>query len=468
MIRGESPDLVRYLGEFGLTLSDLTPQQVSMFVAARNAAHHVEGLEVPIGSELGHDHDPSLKEVEDDRALDMIAHDDASLESHLPADEMDVRLIRSTEDLPRIFPIQWLLEEIEPELFYARLAQGELLMPQWQRSVPGRRDRSEESPFRELVEEPAAAETPRLHAYVLLDTSTSMQDHDRRGTVARGLALEFLRKGYVQGAHLLLRPFTVEVGELSSGSSPDDFRTITRRLISLPNAGQTRIQTALEQAVEGIRGAGPCLGASIMLISDGISRLTRNPLGDEKLHTFILGDLFDKEAMWSIEVLKQWSDTFHRVWHTRFANLLAPTLRDCQAAGLLLQAMLDAAEDPSGSEAGRLRRVLESARFLVDEFKRSLGRAAHIPREVRALDEQLHEAETRIGRAVEQTLPARDEQPFGSGGRTLRSAWIGGNREGVPQRITDLWEYVRRIVSRAWQWTRRLCRALLHRDEVDA
>ena len=59
-----------------------------------------------------------------------------------------------------------------------------------------------------------------------------MQDRDRRGTVARGLALEFLRQGRKQGAWLNLRPFAVEVGALSSGAG--DERSLQRALDQVP------------------------------------------------------------------------------------------------------------------------------------------------------------------------------------------------------------------------------------------
>ena len=59
------------------------------------------------------------------------------------------------------------------------------------------------------------------------------------------------------------RPFTDQAADLSSGTSRDDFRTIVRRVIDIPNAGQTRIQQALEQAIHDVRNAGPCLRADV-------------------------------------------------------------------------------------------------------------------------------------------------------------------------------------------------------------
>ena len=469
MIDAQSPDLVRYLAEFGLSLSDLRPGQTAMFVAARNSAQYVEDLEVPVGSQLLDQSDTFLTEREADRILELTTYDAESLESHLPADEMDVCPIRSTEDLVRIFPVQWMLEETQPDAFYAKLAQQELLMPQWQRPAERPRDSRDDSPQRELVREAATAEAAKQHAYVLLDTSSTMQDHDRRGTVARGLALESLRKGYQQRAQLHVRPFTLDVGELSSGAGRDDFRTIARRITELPNAGQTRIQAALEQAVRDIRNGGACLGACIVLITDGISRLTQNPLGDERLHTFILGDLLEEQgAAGTIGTLRHWSHALHRIWKNRFAEILAPTERDCRAAGLELAiALRDARHDPSGAKAARARRLAENVRYLLQEYDRSLGKGAPIPPEIRALAAQLDDAEQTLGAGA-------DEGPAMPGGQLSGSQPLPARRLGpsflgelLPGR-TGLWEHLVGLAVRAWRWAGRTCRALLRRKPADS
>jgi len=437
------PDLISYLAEYDLTLVDLAPEQLSMFVAARNLAHRVRGLEVDVGSQHREDGD-ALAERQTDRVLDLTAYDSQSLESHLPADEMEVDRIRGVEDLSRIFPLQWMWESAWPELFWIKLAQRELLMPEWQRPAEKPRDASEPSSQRELADEPCAAQAARQHAYVLLDTSSTMQDRDRRGTVARGLALEFLRRGHQQRIQLNVRPFAAEVGPLSSGAGPDAYHAIVRRIVELPNSGQTRIQTALEQAVDDIRSQGPCRGASILLITDGISRLTANPLAGETLHTFILGDLFeDKEKTGTISTLKAWSHTFHRVWGNQFSEILAPAWRDCQTAGRLLEAALETrANDPAAFEPGKLDRLLRNVQLLVKEYRRSLGKETPVEPEVVSLEKQLTRVEVmlRVARTqspeppVSHSVPGK--QPGGSEGlrRTWRLSFFGG--WGTGQRRT--------------------------------
>lgn len=453
-------DLLHYLAEFDLTLFDVGPRQLAMFLAARNAGRYVDERELALGRYRREEGEADLKEQETDRVLELTAYSLDDLPSHLPADEMDVSAIQSVEELPRIFPVQWLLEETNPDLFYAKLAQRGLLVPEWQRPTQRPLESLHESPEREMVPEPVRAETAKLHAYVLLDTSSTMEDRDRRGLVARGLALAFLLKGHEQDARLMLRPFTAEVGELSSGVTREDFRAIVRRVIELPNAGQTRIQMAVEQAVEDIREAGPSRGAHIMLITDGLSHLARNPLGDEKLHTFILGDLLETaETNQTISILKEWSQTLQRIWQNRFAELLTPTERDCRAAVQFLQDLETALgdgqrADSAQPDADRLRRALENVRYLVQELQRSQGKAASLSPEVRALDEQL--------RAVEQGLAV-----VGCVKRTTQNPQDCQAPSGAfhaPYAVTlespRLWQRLRAWMVRLWNWTRRICRGL--------
>jgi len=449
----EYPDLVRYLAEFELTLSDIRPPQMAMFIAARNAEPVIQGLEVPMASLL-RDADPlNLAEREADNIVEMTAYCDDYLESRLPADEMDVSTAQGVEDLPRILPNQWLLEEIQPSVFYSKLAGQELILPIWQRPGAGTSDRSEEARERQLVQRSTAAPEVKEHAYVLLDTSRTMNDHDRRGTVARGLALGFLLKGYRERARLNLRPFTADVAALSAGSGREDFLGITRRIIELANSGQTRIQTALEQAVEDIRQEGPCLRASIMLITDGISRISRNPLGDERLHTFLLGDLFEnQETAATIRTLKQWSTSFHRVWKNRFAEILAPTLGDVRAAGRLLEALFGEAGQPqSQAEADRLRRLHDNVASLLEQYKGSLGKGAEAPPEVRALEGRLAEAKQLLARSAARFPPAAHQTPAATEqALTLRMLASGGAGQSKPGTL-GLWAYLKRLFAAMWR-----------------
>lgn len=447
------PDIVGYVGEFGLSLEELRPEQVAMFIVARNVGPFVEGLEVPVATEANPAGETTLVENETENVVEHTAFQRMYLDSRLPTDEMDVSVIRSVEDLPRIFPTQWLLEEARPELFYAKLAGQELLVPEWQRPTEETQDSYDETQERELLEAQGNPQSAKQHAYVLLDTSRSMSDRDRRGTVARGLSLAFLLLGFQQRARLNLRPFTAKLGELSSGAGRDALCTIAQRTIELPNAGQTRIQAALEQAVLDIRQTGPCRRASIMLITDGISRITKKPLADEKLHTFLLGDLLeDARTTGTIRTLKAWSTSFHRVWTNRFAEVLAPTLADLSATGQLLQRLLEEIGDaPSASQAACLRRLHDTLAALLRQFKASQGEEAADSPELHALDDLLKDAAPQVAKATEK-VPIPADQPQSAEGGSLSIELFGTNSLSEAFKTFGLWKFFWRLLARACRW----------------
>ncbi len=449
-------NLVRFLAEFDLSLAELAPPQLAMFLVARNAAGLVEGLEVPMGEAPQPAGDATLVQRNRRPRLEPTVRPWTALALGLPTDTMDVGHARSIEDVPRIFPLQWLWEEVEPAWFYTKLAQQELLLPRWRQVEWQPEAAPSATAGRTAVCQRAAAEFTRQHAYLLLDTSSTMQDHDRRGTVARGLALAFLRKGYRDGAHLNLRPFAAEVGQRLSGHRREDFSAMVRRVVTVPNAGQTRIQAALERAVKDLQDAEACRGAQIVLITDGISRLGRNPLSGETLHTFILGDLFEEEGQaGTLHTLRRWSRTFRRIWTSRFAELLAPTWDDCRAASAVLEAMLRV--PPAAQFRGAaLGRVLRNVRFLIEQFRRG---AAPAPAA------ELEEMEARL-ESLEPLVDAQ-ESPEAAGRATPACRGPGASpvspKDAAPGKARGWFGGFWAPISRAgwgWQWLRRWARRL--------
>lgn len=448
----EPPTLISYLADFGLTLGDLDPHQLAMFVAARNLAKEIEGLELPVASNETSVGDDSL--AEHDTADELTAYQRDLADSELPADEMDVAPIRAVEDMARIFPTQWLLEEIWPEAFYAKLAERELLMPLWRQPTRGPQDDSDDSPDRELVEQQAKPDTVRQHAYVLLDTSRSMNDRDRRGIVARGLAIAFLHKGQESRSRLYLRPFTAAAGDLSSGRGVNDFHAIVRRIISLPHAGQTRIQAALEQAVRDIRSGGAFQRADILLITDGMSRLTQNPLADESLHTFLVGDLLEaRESAGPVNTLKAWSRTFRRIWKGAFSEILVPTLEDCLTATESLQTLArDLPQDDSPCSAATFDRMLANIRSLLADMKRSLGKSAAVPDELQGMEKQLQETEQILAQVRAKQSGSAGSQSATSGRKPMSSSTGERGTGGFDLVRINPWDYLKRLV----RWLRRV------------
>lgn len=453
-------DLVAFLGEFDLDLDELEPEHTSMFVAARNLVECIDDLAVPVGSPESPPAEPALAEEPTEEIVERLDCLSETLDSRLPTDEMDVSVLHATEDLPRIFPTQWLLEEFRPEVFYAKAAEGELFLPVWQSPRRDRPRDTVDAPAGDLVDECVQAQQTRQHAYVLLDTSRTMADRDRRGTVARGLTLAFLLQGFRQRARLNVRPFTAEVGELSTGVGRDDFRAMACRVASLPNGGQTRIQTALEQAVADIRCSGPCRHADILLITDGLSRITRSPLAGEKLHTYLLGDLFENEETTSgLSTLKSWSTTFRRVWTNRFAEVLTPHWRDVKAAGAVLRSALERAEEPvSTDEAARLARLHASVKHLLHEYQRGLGKTDPLPAELGAIQELLEQpmpAAEPGGDVSELAEPIHRDRAMGEVRMRFRVTGFDLYGRRLPW-WKVLWDLVGRAArGMAARWTRR-------------
>jgi len=451
--RNESLDLVRYLALFDLDLGEIPPEQVAMFIAARGAAEYVEDMAIPIASRPQADEEVSLHEIETEDPIALTGYHDDPVGDDIPSNDMDVAMIQSSEQLPRIFPTQWLLEDICPEAFYTKVAQRELLMPEWQRPTGRPEDSYDDSPFRELVEDQGVPDTPKQHAYLLLDTSRTMSDHDRRGTVARGLALAFLLKGHQQRSQLNFRPFTDDVAELVSGSSRDDFCDLARRVAAIPNGGQTRIQTALEQAVNDVRREGPCLRADIMLITDGISRLTQNPLDAENLHTFLVSDLMaEDESTGVIRTLRDWSRTFRRVWKSRFQEILTPTLADLQAANRQLQALTEKAADGTDDEIARLHQMLENVKCLAAEMRKAAGKKAPVPEGVQDIENQLATVEKRLPPRAKRTGESSDQSTSSTRGATQGTLASGTAGAPVGKR-GGLWQLLRRVAGGLWRWT---------------
>lgn len=448
----ESYDLVRYLGLFDLDLGQVDPEQVSMFIAARAVTEYVEDLAIPIATRPKPDEETTVREIETELPIALTGYMSDPAGTELPSNDMDVTTIQSAEQLARIFPTQWLLEDVCPDAFYAKVAQRELLMPEWQRPTQKPEDSDDDSPDHDRIEDQALPDTPKQHAYLLLDTSRTMCDHDRRGPVARGLALAFLLKGYQQRSQLSFRSFTDRVTDLSSGTSREEFCEIVRRVIKIPNGGQTRIQQALEQAVRDVRNAGPCLRADVMLISDGISRLTENPFHSEHLHTFLVADLMaEDESTGIIRTLRDWSHTFRRVWKSRFREILAPTIADLQAANAQLRALARHA-NLSDEEAIRIHQMLENAKYLTGELKKAAGKKAPVPPEVQAIERELAATEKQLPPRSAASSEAGMTQAVASQG-TMESSLTSGTAMAPAGESLGLWKFVRRLAGSLWRMT---------------
>ena len=309
-----------YIGQFGLDWHrDLKPQDLLVFFAARKVESLISDIKVSVGKSAETEQPPTLVQQKSEKRIDNTQYDDDETLSATFANSMDVGLVTRPEDIKDVLPSEWILEGIAPELFYQRLLSRQLLKWEWRDPNNNPQESYEPADDQDIHEEEAKPETEKPHAYVLLDKSDSMtKSGDKRDLAAQALTLAFLKRGYDEHAQLTFRPFHGQPLERSTGKTQADLKSITLRVLHGYNwGGNTNIQLAIEQAVKDIKAGGNLTGAEILLISDGESKLTRNPLGNIKLHTLFLGDTtYDPK-------LPEWSTTFRRIDK---ASLIAQSL----------------------------------------------------------------------------------------------------------------------------------------------
>ena len=383
----------RYIQQFGLDFDrDLQPEDLLIFSIARRVEPFIQGLKIPIAKKPNPEEKKVLIERRVDRVIEHTSYRDDQVVSQTPANSMDIGFIDGLEDLPDIVPNQWLIEEVAPEVFYQRAINRELLKREWRETVRHAETTYETVTDRELVEVPAPPEDEKQHAYVLLDVSSSMRSSGDY-IIGKALALAFLRQGYEQRANLAIRPFDGRIGKLSSGRELSALRGITLSILRWNKyATDTNIQGALEQAVKDIRRGGEFTQADILLITDGAAPLTKNPLGEIRLHTLYLGSghlsyttegggtlteeehqkaeerSFGKDG--DIPRLKQWSTTFRQFSVLGLASALRFIPEDFEDLQSVVNALPQALEEMSTSEdLERIRGRVNFLSSLYDQFR---------------------------------------------------------------------------------------------------
>lgn len=328
--------LAGFIKQFGFDISELDPGSVMKFVAARNLAKHIEKLKIPVAAQITVSGKMQLVEREIEEVIEHTSYREHEEKSDTPADNMNLDMVSGPQDLPEVVPSEWLLDDVAPDLFLQRLAQREALKREW-RQVSRKPETSYETVKRkEVFEAPAPPESERQHAYVLIDTSGSMGAGDGREIVAAGLALAFLLKGHKEGSNLNFRPFAGGVHKQHSAKSDVEFKAMASAILRLNSGGGTNICGALETAVRDIKAGGEFSRADILLITDGLSDLYANPLGQVKLHSFVVGnilsglrDLSDRRwAKRNLKELKNWSDNFKKIGTRDIKHIITPSDED--------------------------------------------------------------------------------------------------------------------------------------------
>ncbi len=365
-----------------LDVGELTEAQALACVAARNLLPAIDVLQIPQGTTPG----PENRTYDLKRPKTSLGPGMLQFLSPVPSEDRDLDTLTDPEDIPLAVMEDLLLRRRAPKEFLRRLTEGELLRLGWLENQP-------EVAEIELEESGAGAEEGKTGAaeemgnfgYLLLDASESMgTERDARNIVGRGLALAFLYSERAAGNPARIYLFRQELEEARQG------REAYAAALQHPHQGMTNLQDALAEVARRLQQTQG--RSDVVLVTDGITRLTENPLKGAHLHTFLVGEKGDEadritreqfEA--SRKTLQDWSDLYARIDGQALEDLLAPRTADLLDLKSVLDSVpaeLDSARTPQKAariaqrvaNIGAMFRRLPASVDLLD-FEESLRRA---------------------------------------------------------------------------------------------
>lgn len=332
----DTPYIVEYAAQYGLTFSELSPYELAILLAARNAEEFVKSFQLPMADLVTNQGELLIQENITEEKVEKRVYKDVEQKVDQPANRMDVGLLSCAQQLPDLIPTEWLQEELSEEQFLAKINAKTLLKREWREPKEIEEVSYETVQKKELIEVPAPPKYQPQDRYVLIDYSSSMSAwHDGRDITAAGTALAFLKLGFEQKSRLLIRPFAAEPAECEAGFSREEFHKLAKKIIKLQFIGRkTDIQAAIAKAAEDIQAGGKFKRADILLLTDGFSELSSNPLGKIRLHTILMAIPIDdrikgaKEARQWHAKLKSWSTSWQELRPEKFGAMGAPLAQD--------------------------------------------------------------------------------------------------------------------------------------------
>jgi len=332
-------NLPNFIGYSGLKLEDISPSQLSYFLAARALVPLIHELELPSTQSLAAQEKHSKFFNQSSNSL---PNSQMEFQRH-PSDLFTFGAAKVSE-LKYVLPHQLCYPE---ETLLYLLQNGKI---QRRKMIKISEEASNENRNRET--ELGSADSSKIscsaqRAYLLLDVSQSMNGDrspdrkvpDRRGVIARGLGLAFIYDAKERETQVHFRPFSTAVGKRASARVSREMAPIVSELIQLSNLGSTALQAGLEAAAKDLFEIDQGARVDIMLITDGISHLSGNPVVGKHLHTFLIGDSVPPSSKGQggvLDKLTDWSETFKRIWDQQFAEFLAPRADDIYAFEALL------------------------------------------------------------------------------------------------------------------------------------
>ncbi|HYF03904.1 MAG TPA: hypothetical protein VEC36_11040 [Patescibacteria group bacterium] len=198
------------------------------------------------------------------------------------SDEYEADLIRSTTEIVRIYPYQFLLPD---EVFYRKIADRSLWMPR-PKAPRNYRYQTESNSF--------APDNRKQKVYVLFDTSASMQSCYRIH-LAKAIAYFFLKENIKELGTVFFRTFDAVIGPLFKANDVPSFEHLISEIMHVTAEGRgTALEHALEVAIADIRELSQMGEAEILVITDGVAHINlekiRNLTGDLiTVHTVKIG-----------------------------------------------------------------------------------------------------------------------------------------------------------------------------------
>ncbi len=263
------------MDDFGFfdTVSEHLPEN---FTAVFELARVIENMETALGEQLA----PVImmssgKETPPD-SVDYIPN-------LLPGEEYEADLLRNVQELPAIYPYQFLLPD---NVFYQKLVERSLWLPR-PRPPQNYRYQSESDIFK--------PDHRKQKVYLLFDISRSMNMHWRIH-LAKAIAFIFLQRNMKELGTVYFRTFAEGVGDLRTATDVPSFNALISEIMHTKALGKgTVLQKALTTAIEDIKSLHTLSDSEILVITDGAAHIELQKLRDMmgsniRINTVKIGD----------------------------------------------------------------------------------------------------------------------------------------------------------------------------------
>lgn len=364
--------LDQYASSFGLDLAELDAHAIDVLMAAERVESYFKDLDFKLPAK----------------------YREGEQVTRIPSEKMEVNVIKGPEEIPDILPTEWAMEEEAPELFYKKLQERQLLKREWR------------EPTKEVEPTP---EEEKPFAYALLDVSGSMIEEDpKRSVIGKALVLAFLKRGIKRNAQLGFRAFESDVHPRQTGSTKRELSDIARKILDQGIGGGTNIHRALVQGADDMKELAKTPRGDVLLVTDGLSYLGANPLGEVKLHTFLLGNTnFDPQ-------LQDWSATFRRIDDDKLAELTSA--EQSREAAEIVERESEAIPDQASrvlnrKDAEQLIRKVKILRNVTDTMCRKMYDVKHEGEDWREYNKKKERAEARADKWRQRVLKKLETFP---------------------------------------------------------